>query len=310
MAVEEENTASLPGSLRIALVTRDEGGPWGQVSTEIVHMVFDDQAVALVTSPEGSSAHLAEQVGNKIGVPVVTLSSDTTTTEINLPWIFRVGPTDAAQAQAFAHDIYGVRKLQHVVLIAQNDHDGRAGGEEFVEAARATNEPDPVRVGIDSLLSKAPSPDLASAQAVVIWTDAATASAVLASAREAATSAPVYLCRKALEGEENKPICATGSGCPKHGAEEWIAAPPANPNGRAKFVELYRKRFGSEPSLTAAEAYDAVRILASALSKSGPNRARLRDALSQVSAFNGASGIISFDHAGNDTTELTLLRLR
>ena len=49
----------------------------------------------------------------------------------------------------------------------------------------------------------------------------------------------------------------------------------------------------------AAEAYDAVRILAASLRQSGPNRARLRDALAAVSAFPGASGGISFDHAGN-----------
>src|SRR5208283_4060922 len=76
MAIEEENVTSLPGGRRLTLVTRDESGPWGQAATQIVHMVFDDQAVALITSAEGGSAHLAEQVGNKIGVPILTLSSD------------------------------------------------------------------------------------------------------------------------------------------------------------------------------------------------------------------------------------------
>ena len=53
MAIEEENAAPLPGGRRLALVTRDESGPWGRASNEIVHMVFDDQAVALITSAEG-----------------------------------------------------------------------------------------------------------------------------------------------------------------------------------------------------------------------------------------------------------------
>ena len=129
----------------MALVTRDESGPWGHASNEIVHMVFDDQAVALITSTDGGAAHLAEQVGNKIGVPILTLSSDTTTTEINLPWIFRLGPTDAMQAQAFARDIYQAKKLQRVVLLTQDDHDSRVGGEEFEKAARAMNAPAPMR---------------------------------------------------------------------------------------------------------------------------------------------------------------------
>ncbi len=149
MAIEEENAASLPGGRRLALVTRDESGPWGQASAQIVHMVFDDQAVALITSAEGGSAHLAEQVANKIGVPILTLSSDSTTTEINLPWIFRLGPTDAMQAQAFARDIYQNRKLQRVVLLTQDDHDGRVGGEEFEKAARAMNAPAPTRMMVE-----------------------------------------------------------------------------------------------------------------------------------------------------------------
>ena len=128
MAVDDENAAS-PPDRRLTLVTRDESGPWGQASTQIVNLVFDDQAVALITSGEGGSAHLAEQIGNKIGVPILTLSSDSTTTEINLPWIFRLGPTDAAQAQAFAADIYRNRKLQKVLLLSENDRDGRMGAE-------------------------------------------------------------------------------------------------------------------------------------------------------------------------------------
>jgi len=105
LAVDDANAARLPASPRLALVTRDESGPWGQASAQIVHLIFEDQAVALITSAEGGSAHLAEQVGNKIGVPILTLSSDTTTTEINLPWICRLGPMAAAPPQAFTRHI-------------------------------------------------------------------------------------------------------------------------------------------------------------------------------------------------------------
>ena len=149
MAVDEENALALPGGDHLRLVVRDESGPWGQASTQIVHMVFDDQAVALITSAEGDSAHLAEQVGNKIGVPILTLSTDSTTTEINLPWIFRMGPTDAMQAQAFARDIYQKRKLQRVVLLNQNDRDGRLGAEAFIKAAGEVNAPAPLPLTVD-----------------------------------------------------------------------------------------------------------------------------------------------------------------
>jgi branched-chain amino acid transport system substrate-binding protein len=312
MAIEEENAAPLPGSRRLALITRDESGPWGQVSAEIVRMVFDDQAVALITSAEGSSAHLAEQVGNKIGVPVLTLSTDSTTTEINLPWIFRIGPTDTEQAHAFARDIYQNRKVQRVVLLSQDDHDGRLGAEEFIKAAREINAVAPVQIVVEP--GKFPEErawkELATAQVAVFWTDATTANLLAARVHELQPTMPLYFCRKAADcdssSENRLPCHAPGN----QGGSRWIAAARENQEDPADFCQSYRRRFGTEPGMGAAEAYDAVRVLAVSLRQSGPNRARLRDALAGVAAFTGASGAISFDHAGNNTSQLTILKLR
>ncbi len=312
LAVDDANAARLPASPRLALVTRDESGPWGQASAQIVHLIFEDQAVALITSAEGGSAHLAEQVGNKIGVPILTLSSDTTTTEINLPWIFRLGPTDAAQAQAFTRDIYLNRKLQRVVLLSQDDHDGRLGGAEFIKAANAMNAVAPTQIVVDpeQFTETTSRKELSSAQAVVIWTDAPTASGLVEKVRELQPTAPLYLCRKAAEGDASVAIQLHGATCGNKDANSWIAAAPESLQARTDFCRHYHQRFGADPGIGAAEAYDAVRILAASLRQSGPNRARLRDALATVSAFAGASGIISFDHAGNDTSQVTLLKLR
>jgi branched-chain amino acid transport system substrate-binding protein len=312
MAIEEENATSLPGGRRLTLVARDESGPWGQAATQIVHMVFDDQAVALITSAEGGSAHLAEQIGNKIGVPILTLSSDTTTTEINLPWVFRLGPTDAMQAQAFARDIYQNKKLQRVILLGQDDHDGRAGAEEFIKAARELSSVEPTQIVIEPgiFAEETTGKALANAQAVVIWTDTATANRLAARVRELQPAAPLYLCRKAAEGEssgESQPPCPA---CSSQDAGQWIAAAPESRQVWAGFSQHYRQRFGAEPGIGVAQAYDAVRLLAVSLRQSGPNRARLRDTLAEVSGFSGASGVISFDHAGNDTSQVMLLKLR
>jgi branched-chain amino acid transport system substrate-binding protein len=329
MAIEEENATSLPGSRRLVLVTRDEGGPWGRASNQIVNLVFDDQALALITSTDGGTAHLAEQVGNKIGVPILTLSSDTTTTEINLPWIFRLGPTDAMQAQAFARGIYQDKKLKRVVLLTQDDHDGRVGGEAFEKAARAMNAPVPMRVIIESeahstdpLIRSAereeprtsktgPRYILPGAQAVVIWTDAATASSLVARLRDVLPSAPLYLCRKAAQGDWNDLVQPPCPSCSHQDAGIWTTeAPDPRSVSHEAFAQHYRQRFGTDPGIGAAQAYDAVRVLAASLRQSGPNRARLRDALAEVTAFAGTSGVISFDHAGNDTSQVTLLELK
>ncbi len=92
LAVEDEAASPFPGGRRLSMVARDQSDSWGRATNEIVRLVFDDQVAALVTSLDGDSAHLAEQVGNKVGIPIVTLSTDPSTTQINLPWIFRLLP--------------------------------------------------------------------------------------------------------------------------------------------------------------------------------------------------------------------------
>ena len=77
---------------------------------------------------------------------------------------------------------------------------------------------------------------------------------------------------------------------------------------RESFENRYRARTGTVPVPAAAQAYDAVRILAAALRRSGSNRARLRDALAALSNYTGLSGAVAFDHAGNDVSDVTLVR--
>ena len=303
LAIEDEGASPLPEGRRLSLVPRDQNGLWGRASNEVVHLVYEDQAVAIITSLDGASAHLAEQVANKVAIPVVTLSTDPTTTEINLPWIFRLCPTDTQQAQAFARDIYLARHLKRIVLVAEDGHDGRIGAEEFQKRARQINAPPAVQVDIDpadwnvdsavnQILAQKP-------EALVLWTGYEMAAKLAPRFRQAFPAAPVYLCQEAAQGRFEG-----GQG------NVWLATTrPARRPWRESFERRYRERAGAAPTPAAAQAYDAVRLVAAALRRSGPNRARLRDALAEVSGYPGVSGVISFDHAGNDLSDITLVQL-
>jgi branched-chain amino acid transport system substrate-binding protein len=351
LAIEDEAASPLPDGRRLSLVPRDQSGPWGRSSNEIVRLVYEDQAVAIVTSLDGGSAHLAEQVGNKAGIPVLTLSTDPTTTQINLPWIFRLGLTDTQQARAFARDIYVARKLRQVVLITENGHDGRVGGEEFQKARRELGAPpvtqlviDPADSNPDSIVNQvmAQKPE-----AWVLWTGHQSAARLVPRFRNVFPTAPVYLCYQAAQGklEESAsqpckcwlgaanvsdqavdgfdgivpaPAGKAGTSRPASLAASpdadrgnvWIAAPRLRGSPqRESFEQRYRERAGTDPAPAAAQTYDAVRLLAAALRRSGPNRARLRDALAAISSYSGVSGVIAFDHAGNDLTDVSLVRL-
>jgi branched-chain amino acid transport system substrate-binding protein len=309
LALEEEAANPLPEGRKLKLAVGDESGQWGQASNEIVRLIMQNQAVALITSTNGNIAHQAEQVSNKIGIPILTLASDATTTEINIPWIFRLGPSDVDQARAFAQQIYRVQGFRKVLLISDAGHDGRTGGEEFEKAAREFGAPQPKRPEISSsaedaelLVSKI---DWQSAEAIVLWTEPETAAKLVPLVRHAKPYVPIYVCRKAADfglsdhGESTAGVPASEG--PKENGGTWMVAPVASDSEAAlhQFAQHFHSRTGTTPDTAAAQTYDAVRLIVSALRRSGPNRARLRDALSAKVQFHGISGANSFDAAGN-----------
>ncbi len=71
---------------------------WGAASTQLVHALMDEHALAIIALDRNSS-HLAEQLALKAFVPVIALSSDRALTSTNVPWIFRL-PLETAPAEA------------------------------------------------------------------------------------------------------------------------------------------------------------------------------------------------------------------
>jgi len=110
---------------------------WGTASTQLVHALMDDHALAIVAL-DRDAAHLAEQLALKAFVPVIALSDDRALTSTNVPWIFRV-PAQTAPAA-------GLRLLR--AAVAKNGanperlRDALASGESFEGVAFfSTGEP-------------------------------------------------------------------------------------------------------------------------------------------------------------------------
>jgi branched-chain amino acid transport system substrate-binding protein len=76
----------------------DSSQNWGAASTQLVHGLMDEQALAIVALDRNAS-HLAVQLALKSFVPVIALSGDKALTSTNVPWVFRLSaetvPADA-----------------------------------------------------------------------------------------------------------------------------------------------------------------------------------------------------------------------
>ncbi len=71
------------------LISVESNQNWGAASTELVHALMDEHALAVI-SLDRDASHLSEQLALKSFVPVIALSSDKTLTSTNIPWIFRL----------------------------------------------------------------------------------------------------------------------------------------------------------------------------------------------------------------------------
>ncbi len=317
MALRDASRRPLPGGLHLALAVADDSvPPWGPLGDEIINLIVKDKVIAIVTCADGVTAHLSEQIGNKTGVPVLTLSTDPTATEINLPWIFRLGPSDVQQAQAIAENIYHVCGFQRVLLVTDRDHDGRIGGHEFIKAARRFGVPLPASLVINPLqpdpnsllaLIKAKAP-----QAIVFWTLPENARMLLQAIRQDGIHTPVYLSQETAQAGSGLKFPQQNTGEEKDPAAVdvyTVDSSQAETPSRESFVHRYRLATGAFPSPAAAEAYDAIRLVAHGLREAGPNRARVRDQISKARDLAGVSGTITFDDQGNNRTNVYVIRL-
>jgi branched-chain amino acid transport system substrate-binding protein len=98
----------------------------------------------------------------------------------------------------------------------------------------------------------------------------------------------------------------------KEAAEGLIVATPwfgdkQDPKVKA-FVQKYEKTYGKKPDQFAAQAYDALYIMAEGLKKAGKaDRDKLRDAMAGIKNFNGILGKFSFDAERDVVMEPTVL---
>jgi branched-chain amino acid transport system substrate-binding protein len=77
-----------------------------------------------------------------------------------------------------------------------------------------------------------------------------------------------------------------------------------------RFVDAYKTRYGAEPDSIAATSYDAMRLLADAITRAGSTEGkRVRDALASTKDFRGVTGTITMDADRNPVKPVVVLQV-
>jgi hypothetical protein len=262
LAVQDANRVLPAGAKPFRLAARWSDDPWRAGAAAVVKLVYTDQALAVIGGIDGATTHLAAQVAAKALVPVLDpVSTDESTNQAGVPWIFSWAPPDADLAGWLTRSIGGRRWS----LLASTRHDDRHLAAALLKAAP----PPAARVDFAQ-------PDLGAVETAL---EPKPGVAVLLAAAEAtARLAPALAARaQVLTGPAGRSrACA---------AARLQAPPLCRPD--PDLLARLEQRFQARPDSFSVLAYQATAELARAIRSAGASRAAVRDALAARFPANG-----------------------
>lgn len=310
LAMEEANARGGYKGLPFNIIAHNDVGLWGAAANEVVKM-GDEGVWAILGTIDDINSHVGIRVALKLEIPWVNTSDpDPTFTETNIPWVIRCIADDRQSSYALVDHIYKKEGLKRVAVLRANNRYGRVGVMEFRDAATRIGNPIVLEVryedgesDFDSQLERVRNskPD-----AVVLWGNALEMGLILNRMRELGMDYPVFTSDRGVNplfietaGENANGIVTTCQYNPK----------ADNPNLKA-FQKNYKERFGLEPDVFAAHAYDGMNITIKAIKKVGLNRALIRDEITGLGKYRGVTGDIVFDASWNDVGQIWMAEIR
>jgi branched-chain amino acid transport system substrate-binding protein len=303
LAIEEANKKGGYKGIPYKLMIHNDAGLWGAAANEIVKM--DDEKVwAWLGSIDDIVSHVAIRATLKLEIPnVCTGDPDPTFTETNIPWVIRVISDDRQSGYSLVNRIYKKDSHSRIAVIRANNRYGRVGLKIFSESAVRVGHPIIIEErfsdGETDFKSQLERIKKTSPDAILIWGNAKESALILKQLRDLGMKQPVYGSDRMVNPEF---LSIAGS------LAEGIVTtcqynPEANIPSLKAFKINYLKRFGMEPDVFAAHAYDGMNIIISAIEKAGLNRVLIRDVLTDLKTFQhyqGITGTIVFDGTWND----------
>jgi len=298
------------GKTKIELLFEDSKGEKNEAINAANKLIHKDNVVALIGPTLSGEMFAVGPIMNQAGVPVMGTSTTAEgITEIG-EFVFRNAlPESLAIPYAVkkAKEKYSLKK---VAVMYSNNNDWAVSG--FKTFEKSLKENGIETVAIETFADK--DTDFAAQltkiamlkpDAIMVASLYQEAALILKKARELGINVPIV-----GNNGFNSPQLIKSAGKAADGsvmASPWF--PGKEDANVKKFVANYKEKFNKEPDQFAAQAYDALKIMASALEKSGSNtdRKKLRDSLATIKDFPGVTGKFAFDANRNPAMEVTVL---
>jgi branched-chain amino acid transport system substrate-binding protein len=312
LALDEINKA--PSGHKLTLTVEDSAGNKDQAINAARKLIGRDKVMAIIGPTLSNEMFAVGPVANERKIPIVGTSTTASgITDIG-PYVWRTSlpesdviPVTLKYAQA-----HGVKTI---ALMYANDDAFSKSGYDVMKAAAA-------RAGLTLVAEESFGSKDADFSAQLTKIKGLRPDAVGISALVEPVSGVLLQARQLGFGKETLFIGGNGSNSPKLGAiagaaadglivgSPWFVAKPDPVN--VKFVADFKAKYGHDPDKFAAQAYDALHIMAEAIDKAAaPDSAGINAALAGIH-YNGVMGPFSFtDHRDPASSEgVVVLEMR
>jgi ABC-type branched-subunit amino acid transport system substrate-binding protein len=293
--VEKANAEGGYYGIPFTVVHRTAESPWKGGPSEILKLIYEDNAVIIFTSLSAES-HIAAQIAAKAYIPVISIASgDATINQARLPWVFRLLPDNTLQARVLlSHCSKAAHKK--IGVISTTDQDSRLGANDLIDTLEKEGLPPlfhyQLIAQVDRIQGIGEKIKAMSPEALFVSTTAGGFLKLLTEFNTIEIDCPLYLTW--IPGLNFKEIATKYRG-------RIISVSPV-----PRFQEDYensREVPDNENKLDLALfrlAYDGIQLAIKAILKSGPQRTTLQQTLADGTVHMGLFGKYQFDNGGSN----------
>lgn len=313
LAIEELNAAGGVLNRRIEYLVEDLQSKPGEAATAAKKLISRDKVVVVLGANASSNSLEAAPICQSAHVPMMAISSTNPAVTEKGDYIFRIcfiDPFQGAVLAKFAHDSLHAKRIALLTSAGAPYSVGLSnvlrerftaqGGEIVAEQKYAEGDKD-FRAQLTAI--RTTRPDVVAATGY--YTEAAL---ICRQARSLGLNVPVI----GGDGWEAPQLVELG-GKAVEGTyySTYFSADNTAPEVR-DFVRRYQARWnGEKPEAVSALGYDAVRLIAAAITQVGTTEApKLRDAIATTKNFPGVTGRTTIDEKRNSSKAAVMITVR
>ncbi len=312
LAVDEINQGGGPAGRQLKLIVRDDrGSPDG--AREADRELAREGVVAIIGHMTSSQSVAAVPLINKLGVLMISPTTSTSQLSGLDDNFFRVQPVVTTAARDLARVAMKRRGVSRVAIAA--DADNRAYSQVFDRAFSQALKAAGGQVSVRIYFSSSAKPDFAEmirrlrgegSEGLLIIASAMDTALIAQQARLQGWQAPLFSSGWA----QTEAMIHNGG----KAVEGILIVADYDSNSKSpalqKFRRRFHQRFDREPTFAAAQAFEAVKVLAAALARTEGSPRGLKKALLATKDFPGLVGKISLDRYGDVQRTKFLLTVR